>query len=241
MGNPTTSGTYQNPILDNCLLLTVQTKGIGNSKSVSSSQITDEDFAGRLSVSKRLLESPELKAISGHFSSVASYLKKRCINSYFKRGMYCCPISRVEEVAARLDMFKAELPALVSTFGLVYESQVAVSKNGEALARLFSEQDYHTLEYIQQAFGMDWMWLEIKVPDSLNRVSSDLYKQASHQMQAKWQEASAQITLAMRAQVQDILAKMVDKLTPDSGGKKKIIRTDSVEKVKDLISDFKEI
>lgn len=225
--------------LDNCILITVVTHGIGNRKSVSSSLVEVDAELDALSVSKELLKSDQLAKINSHFSMISRYMKKMCRQSFLKSGLWACPLENVEEVMFKLEMFQQELPALVRDFIDVYEIQRDNQRN--RLRSLYNPRDYPDVEVVERAFWMEFNTLEMKVPGELNRISPYLFKQQMEKFNKQVAEAVQKMDAVLAAETAQIVDSLVEQLTPDSTNEKKVIRPQSLDKVKSFIANYEKL
>lgn len=121
--------------------------------------------AERFSVSKQLLDSPELRKINNYFSKVKSWLLVRSIAS-FRRAVYVLPVEMLDNVDTRMAEYKSDFDATCLQ-PLVNKYDDLVEESRQVLGDDFDENDYPSKEEVQKRFSMDYSYLTISVPEAL--------------------------------------------------------------------------
>jgi hypothetical protein len=223
-------------MMQRTVALVVTFGGIGNRRKVSTSQIEVEADKEWLSVSKKLIEADELEAIHHLDAKIKSYLDTRALPSLFKRGIFLLPISLVEEVNVKLSSYSHDRRMLVDALVKVYTSHVKEAKI--RLRDLYNEQDYPTKEQLRAAFTISWQFTSFNTPAALNQISRELYEAEKAKAEACWVEAREAIQQLLRANMQEMVNHLVDKLSPGEEGKKKIFRDTAVSKFQEFLQTF---
>jgi hypothetical protein len=228
-------------MMNNCVLLQVNTSTLGNSKSVSTEYVTAKANKDMLSLNKKLLESKQLNAINAHIAGFRRYLKKRSIVSKFKGGCYVVPLDRAEEIEAKYQQFLDALPPLIDAFMDVYDLQVDKAKDEDNLGDLWERSDYPPAERVRQMFAMSRSYFEMNVPDNLNRVMPNVYLEQKRELMATLQQAQDEVRWTLRGAAEKLMNGLVQMLQEGVDGNKKVIRQASVAKVRAFIAEFREI
>lgn len=236
MVNLKPSGT---DMMNNAVLMIVNCNGIGNSKSVSSSMVEIDANLDYIKVSKTLLDSKQLRAINAHFSALKRYLNKRALRTHFKSGAYAIPMDRIEEVDTKIAIFEMELAALVREFVEVYDIQCEAARAN--LGSAYDASDYPPTEVVARSFSITWEYFSTEVPDALNRVSPALYKRQKEQLAKKMDEIQNDVVYLIRDQATKMMGQLVQSLTENSDGSKKVIKDSSLEKVRVFLNEFQTI
>jgi hypothetical protein len=71
-------------------------------------------------------------------------------------------------------------------------------------------------------------------------VSAALFEREREKAAAKWQEAQQSISDFLMAELKDLLDHMIDRLTLDDSGEKRIFKGSSLEKIKEFVGDFRD-
>lgn len=180
-----------------------------------------------LHVSKDILESPELKAISEHDGALKTWVRARCLPSPFKgKGIMILPVRLIQEVADEVEASKRDRTPLIDRFLEMYEQ-----RKQEAQAKLaggFDANDYPDAEQVRAAFTFEFQLWELSTPGQLATVNRELYQRELTKMQNMWSEASHQVSTVLLQEFRKLTAHMAEKLTPSEDGKTKIFRDTTV-------------
>jgi hypothetical protein len=178
-------------------------------------------------VSKDILESPELKAVSEHDGALKTWVRARCLPSPFKgKGIMILPVRLIQEVAEEVEASKRDRLPLIDRFIEMYET-----RKGEAKAKLgsgYDAEDYPDVDQVRAAFTFDFQLWELSTPGQLATVNRDLYQRELAKMQNMWSEASHQVSTVLLQEFRKLTAHLSEKLAPGQDGKTKIFRDTTV-------------
>ena len=223
-------------IFDRAVNLTVYIGGISNTKRVSSAMVEVDAEKDRIAVSKRLLESPELKVLSKFDGEIRQYLYKLSLPSILKAGVYLIPMTLVPQVESKMKDFALKRKQLVEDFLAAYPQRK--SEAAAELRGLFNESDYPTEAQIRKAFTFEWQYLNFGTPGKLNEISAAFFEEQQSKMQAKVAEAANEMRDALRVGLQELTSHLAERLAPGEDGGKKIFRDTAVKKVKEFLELF---
>jgi len=191
-------------IADRILFLTINCTRLGNLRTSKVALNTNAN-EGMFHTAKKLLNSPELKAIAQRDNEI-----KRSLIPYllpYKLGCAIVPSASGKMVEGILDAYeKVERPALVQALVLAYDTRVA-----EAQALLKDEFDasqYLTKEQVAAEYSFDYNLFSLVLPADL--------KDKAH---ASIMSAAATINDALASAAQTMVAKLAESLKPDADGK----------------------
>jgi hypothetical protein len=225
-------------IFDKSVALNVTIGCLGATKKLGSDQIEVDADKTRISASKSILASPELEAIRAAQRAVSTTLRKLCLPSLFKSGIYLIPIASIADIDVILvEAKKTIMDALVPKFLAVYPTLVENDKI--SLRGTFDLADYPTLSKVQNSFYFDWSYISFGVPDALKGVDSDLFKREQEKAAQRLNDAASEIETILRAQMLDLVSHLTDRLagTRDNG-KPKIFKDSLVGNVKEFLKEF---
>lgn len=223
-------------ITDKTCCVSISFGCVGNSRKVSTSQVEVDTDKSLLAVSKKLLDSAELTAISKHDADTRSAVMAVSLPSLFKTGVYLVPIPAIEKVQQLLTDAQVKRLALIDVFMKAYKE-----RKGQAEVRLkalFNPQDYPSPARVRAAFEFDWQWVSFSTPGKLKEISSEFFKQEQEKAAAHWQQATNEITLLLRTGLKDLVDHMVDRLTPSDDGKTKKFHSSTIENIKEFLANF---
>ncbi len=186
------------------------------------------------SATKRLLDCSETRAIGQIDSRVKGYLSKRALPAPFKRGLYLMPIILLPEVETQMAKFYDLRQEAVRAFCAVYGERIEDDKR--RLRGVFDNGDYPPVEIVQRLYTFTWQYMQIAVPTDL---PPEIQERERQKLQDLWAEAAADVQVLLRANLQDLVTKLVEKVQPSEEGKrKKQIRDSFVNNVNEFLATF---
>lgn len=220
-------------LLDKTVVLMLELGRLGTRAKVNTDDVEVDTDKDMLHVSKDILTSLELKAISAHDYAVRAYVKARSLPSYLKGGFYLVPVRSLEDIDAQLVALQAEREGLVDTFLAAYPGCVESAK--ERLGSLYRSGDYPAVSKVQATFTWRARYMTFSTPSSLKGISKALYEREAEKAQSEMRAAVDDIKLLLRAELKGLVDHMVERLTPDTDGKPKIFRGSLVGNVKQFL------
>jgi hypothetical protein len=223
-------------IEDKAVLCRIKRGCFGTSKKVPTSRIEVNADKKRLKVTKKLLESAELKAISEVDQEISSFVKAQSLPSSMEDGLYWIPLISVESVNSGLEQLAVRRSLAVDK--MIAALSVLIEQDRTALRDTFNEADYPTPTDIQSQYYMDWYYMALTAPKSLEAVSEELYMTARSKMEQNVKEAAEAVRMVLRAQFKNLVDHLVEKLKPSEDGKKKRIFESATEKIDGFLATF---
>src|SRR5712691_5263329 len=154
-----------------CIKVRVST--MGNTRKVSTTQIEADADKDLLRVSKRLVDSAELNAITRFDGEIRRFLYNICLP--FEIGIHLLPITALETVECRLRQFAEDRRQLVDAFLSAYTS--LCQDAAKRLRGLYNPADYPPVEDVAREFGLSWQYVSFGVPDQLKAISREVWQQ----------------------------------------------------------------
>jgi hypothetical protein len=191
-------------IADKILFLTINCTRLGNLRTAQVTLNTNAS-EGMFHTAKKLIDSPELKAIAKRDGEIKNSLAKYVLP--YKLGAVIVPSASGPTVRQILQSYmKVERPALVQALVDVYDERVEAAKG--LLKEQFDATQYLTKEQVAAEFTFDYMLVSLTLPDTL--------KDEAHET---IMSAAASVNDALAAAAQTMVAKLADSLKPDADGK----------------------
>ena len=209
----------------------------GNRRKVDSNKVKTDADRRRINVSKQLLQSSELDLIKKYDGEFKGWLKKRALPSMFRAGIWLIPLDLVPEVDARFESYKAIRASLVLAFVQVYED--CVEKARKDLGSLFNEADYPDSSSMSKYFDEQANYVEFKTPKSLGSIRAGMYEKQEARLKQRFDSAFEGIKALMRAECKALLDHAVDRLSPDTDGKKKVLHETVLTNIADFLGTFR--
>lgn len=161
--------------------------------------------------------------------------------SKIKDGLFTVATALVKEFED--DLSKAEkqlqeefVPPFLADFPNAIERAKTVAVKDGGLGPLFEAGDYPDVEELRGAFGFEWQWLALSVPEGL---PEGLKAAAQEKLEKQFSDAADEITMALRKGFLELIEHASDKLAPPGPGEKpKIFRNSLIENVQAFIDSF---
>jgi len=215
-----------------CIKMRLST--MGNTRKVSTSQIEADADKDLLRVSKRLLDSAELKAIGRFDGEIRRFLYNICLP--FEIGIHLLPIAALETVEARLRKFAEDRQALVTAFLAVYPGLCRDA--AKRLRGLYNPADYPPIDEVTREFGLSWQYVSFGVPDQLKGISHEVWEQERDKAAQRMAEASSEIQQVLRQSMADLVAHMAERLKDGVDGKPLKFKQSTVSNLVEFLSNF---
>lgn len=223
-----------------CLVLACST--LGNRRKVSLTDIAmqedGDDLAAEkneLRLTKTLLDRKLLKPVAALFSSMKAYLRGVATQGHrvFGPGTYLVPIALVEQVEARLEQFRMDIAIAVEK--LVADYPAAVEARRETLGKLFAEKDYLSPSEVRDQYDASWSYVSFSAPENLESVDRVLYQKAQAKYQGKLSLAFDEVESGLRESALQVMADLVERLTPGADGKPKTLRGTALRDLEEFV------
>lgn len=241
---PQTAGPslFEEDIFSKATCLSVELGSLGSKRKVNSSQVSVDADKELISVSKTLLESPELLAVKQLLATVRQYLYSRTVRTtVFRSGIYVLPLVLVDETDQQLLDYAAELrdlvEALLVRYGLDDSGNIQpgslIAKDQERLRSVFNLKDYPPPAKIREACYISWNYIKFGTPDNLpDAIRAREVEKDSERVLL----AANQFEQLLRAEMLDLVAHIEDRLGVSKDGKPKIFRDSLVSTIKDFVA-----
>jgi hypothetical protein len=240
-------------LTDKAVCVQIELHGIGCRRTVSTSQIEvtgDADKATDktlLAASKKLFVSPEYDRLKKLDGRIRQYVYAQAIQSGLSSGFYWLPIPAVQRVHEKLKEFRAERQKIIDewTTPLEGETQSPYEKEIDAiqpkLGPLFNRGDYLSVDRVRKMHWFEWSYVSFGAPEKLKSISIEMYQAAQDQAARKVEQAAELAQQVLRANMLKLVEHLTDKLSGRTeDGKRKAFRTESVDKVKTFLTEFRE-
>lgn len=225
-------------ILENSHFLLLSRKFIKRAKTIGSFELqmkvkTDTNL---LHHQQDLFQCQELKNIASFDVKVDNFLKANTHPFPLHKGIYILPKMLFDEVENKLMAFSQERKDLIEKFITVYDQAVLDAK----LSRkdLFDPSDYPTKEEARNAFKFVWHYKNFGVAENLEEINKSVAEREARKYKAEIEDATVAIKQMLRISLQSLVGHLVERLTPTSDGKKKVLRSSAIEGLNDFFLKF---
>jgi hypothetical protein len=195
--------------------------------------------ADLLHLSKDILDSPELVGIRKHDHAIRAYVVGISVPSFLRGGMYFVKLDAVEQLLERVDEMRQTREGLVEKFLTEYGREGGlVDQARQKLGDAFDGDDYPSVARFRRAFYCRTQVLTFSAPTTLRQINRALFDRVQAQYHEQMTQAVGEIQALLRAEMQELVNHMVDRLTPGEDGKAKIFRGKVVSNLSEFLEKF---
>jgi hypothetical protein len=212
----------------------VRLSTMGNTRKVSTAQIEADVDKDLLRVSKQLVDSAELKAITRFDGEIRQFLYNICLP--FEIGIHLLPIAALETVEHRLRQFVEDRKQLVHAFLSAYPS--LCQDAARRLRGLYNPTDYPAVEEVTKEFGFSWQYISFGVPDQLKGISREVWEQEREKAAQRMAEASTEIQTVLRDSMAKLVQHMAERLKEGPDGKPLRFKETTVSNLIEFLTNF---
>ncbi len=175
-------------------------------------------------ITKKILESPEGKAIDKFYTNLRKWRDERVVPSFVDDGLFFVSLAVVDKFEKKFLQAQGELRDLVEA--LCEALPEIIERDRQRLPPgAFRESDYPSVEKVRDSYTIEWSYLALQAPRSVQAVSPELYSKAQEQINQEVAMATDAIRLALVEETKKLIDWAVDRLSPTDEGKKKRFRT----------------
>lgn len=212
------------------VLLRLKISSFGTKVGVDTRKLVDTDekkaAAGKsLTSHKLILKSNRLDKISSLDGDFRRWIVGQALTvGFLKGGMYCVPAVRSTRIEEEIEKYERRRAQLVDDF--IREEYITGRAQAEARVRLeplglYDERDYPRAGAIEAAYKVETKFMQLEAPTVLKDIDAGLLAKELEKEKAFWREAAYDVKAALRSQMQELLAHLVDRLTPGEDGKRR--------------------
>jgi hypothetical protein len=224
-----------------CLALKIGRFGNHKQASLAGAVLSKDDSSQEpdktlLSLSKRLLDSPELYAIGKHDATVASRVRQLAFTSLFKGGIYLIPIGMVETVEKILAEALETRKTLVDRAVEMYPTRI--EETCKRLGVQANAGDYPSVERFRASFYMEHQYVTFETPSKLKAISTALFQAEVEKNRARLESVALECQQTMRAALLGLVEHLKDRLMPTDDGKHKRLHQATIGNINDFLAQF---
>lgn len=226
--------TAEIAILRNSMLFSLTRRAWSNRRQADKSKIVTTADKSKLNLTKQLLVSAELDAITDHMNEVYNWCMGRAMPSATRRGIYFVRRDMVAEFEAALETALTKLQTeLVPAFLRNYLGQCEEMRT--KLGDFFDERDYPGVDVIEASFSIEWSWLALSVP---NELPEEVREREVAKLRQSYADAQTEIRQALRTGFKDLVDHAVERLTPATDGTPKVFRNSLINNFNEFFDTF---
>jgi hypothetical protein len=225
-------------IVGNYTMLALTIHGIGNRRKVSADALREgEEQADKewLAVSKRLLESDELRDINYTGAKCREYIENRSLPSLVKKGIYIMRRELVEAAIARITEDNQKIEQQAEILVRAYPALLAEAK--KRLKKEFNESDYPKAADLKRRFSISYQLLEIRPPQA-EKMSDKIFREEKAKWEKLWSEAAANADTLLTVGMIEQMDLLSAKLQNGNDAKSKQIRPTALDSITEFLNTF---
>lgn len=236
-------------ILQRCVVLILTAHYLGNNRKVKTAKVAataagvqESDLVTtcdteQFHTTKRLVDPKALSPAMLRISWAKRFLRHEGIPTHraFGQCSYLIPIARSVAVNERLKEIEASLKAEARKVAVGYRD--AQERQRLALGPdLYNASEYPTPQQVEDAFAIDWHYVSFASPENLESIDRALAEESERKHEARCATAFAEVRLALRVMLQEIVNGIIDRLTPGDDLKPKVIRGTLLKDLSEFVS-----
>jgi len=215
----------------------------GTSRQLPTEQVRQaaETFhasAGMMSASKKLLDrrDPRVKRVAAVLSQASQFWYASTID-FPVNGIRLINKKRIGTFNSRIQEMQETLAEACADLQAAWDEIKANARN--TLGDLYNELDYPP--NIASMFSIEVDYPSVEPPNHLKELNPELYEAQQQKIAARFQEALAEAEEALTTSLADMVNHLVEKLSPEDDGKKKVLYESSVGNLMAFFDDFESV
>jgi hypothetical protein len=200
-------------------------------------KITSEADKDNLTLSKRIIKSPEFRAVTGYAIKLRQELDKLCLPSPIGRGTYIVPVVLLDRVSEVLKDAQNIYRGLVEEFLAVYPEQREQARYD--LKDQYDPDNYLEPEELRKRFSVNYHLLDLNIPDP-SKIGEVAWEAESKRAEAIWANAEKEIQYAMRESFRGLVSHLADRLKVEPDGTKRKFKDVTVENLEEFFETFRQ-
>jgi len=190
-----------------------------------------------LSVQKYILSSKQLWEIWAIDERLLAKLEFFSLPSPMRNGRFI-PLGFVSQVDEMLAKHTQEREKLVNDWCDGNEYEESIERARGELGEHFNLDDYPPIEVLRKSFTFSWQWVELGASNLLKEVNRDLWAREQVKAKEQWQDLTDDIKVVLRTNLNDLVASLIEKLSPSVDGKRRTFRANSMNAMEDFLKSF---
>ena len=250
--------SVSNNVFDKCVLISLTVHVIGQGRQGDKGEIVTGANKNLLTINKKLFEEcEEYKELCSVGNLLRDRVKDCClgakpfeftdkdgkkkkvggsIQSLLKSGTYLLSVESITKAEEVIEEWKPKFETAVVRFLDKYEDIVQASMR--ELGPQANSNDYKSADQVKKDCYVEYSYMSVGIPDNLASSRPDIFQREKAQAVKAWTDAAEEIRMAPRIILRELISHLMDKLKDGPDGKKKVLRTSAITKIKEYIEDF---
>ena len=189
----------------------------------------------RLGLSKKIIDSPEYRAVLHVAIGCREYLRSLELEAPFKTGRHLMPLKLLEKAYARVEDAEEAYGEAADTFVAVYPEQVEAAE--QSLADQFDANDYPDADDLRQQFWVERRVTSWDTPGEA-KIGEYLYEKEKNRVAAELSSVAEDAKFALREGLRELTTKLAESLGEQPNGKRKRLAGSTVTKITNWLTSF---
>lgn len=219
--------------------LSIRFRKLGTSRKVKNLAPVEVDAdKDWLSMSKKILQSDNLKAVNTLYTKIRAFLNSRCLPSTsYRESSWLIPYLTIPEVNSYiLNARNTELPPLVDIIVAEYDELIATAT--AALRVLNTPAQFPPKDTVRQSFGIDFKFVEEHTPGKLKELYPDIFNAEVQKDVGAVESLVDNMQQALILEFAKLIDHAVDRLSPDAEGNKKAFYKSTISNIEEFLAVF---
>lgn len=227
---------------DKCVCLSVRFGFLGTSRTVDKEKLGVDANKERLHAVKSIMESENINQISKLHSRAYGYLWSKILPAPLRKGMYLLPTEFIAELDEKLEAYDNDTKPYIEA--LIEELPELKKADRKELRDLYREEDYPTPDQIRNAFYIEAMYVDFRVPDKLKQISDKMFSNEVKKQAKAWEESAVEINEFLRWCMKELVDRLTNQLKiekakkGDKEGKRGKLYDTGLDKLRQFAEDF---
>jgi hypothetical protein len=179
---------------------------------------------------------PWIKEVNGVLNAVRKFWERSTL-PYTDADVRLLPTTKVEWFTKQLEHFQAELEGRAA-YVQVHRYETLADAQAR-LGKTFDEAHYPS--DFGGAYRIEWSFPSLTPPDYLAQMNPAIYEQEQAKIAAKLEQAMQDFHTAAALELQELVAALAGSLANGADGKRKVLKTATVDNFKEFFARFKEL
>ena len=216
-----------------CMTLSLRKIGLQRRAKIKVKSKADQNM---FKITKVIVSCPEYDRIVLLDSQIRRQLHRYDLPAKIGHGMALVPANCLQQLSHLIDDFRGQRAALIDAFSAVYHERKEDAR--DRLKDEFDAKEYPTLAEIRDSFRFDIQFMTFDLPGVLSSIDETMAERERERMAEKFKIIGEDIRDGLRELVKGLVDHLLEKLSPDSDGKPKVLRASALNNLTTFLTEF---
>lgn len=206
---------------------------MGDKRGVSSEDFEVDADKELVTARKKIFKSPAFDRIKSLDGEIRRWVRSQCFP--YETGLHIAALDMMPYLNERLNRYFLERSAYIDTFAAVFPT--LAQDFSPKLRKLWRDKDYD-IDDVASHFSMYWYFIELKTPDSLDRVSAEAFRTEKNKLEQRFAEAFEEARMILRETCLRLVTHLREQLGTDAYGAQKRLSSPTVMRLQEFVDTF---